>query len=211
MRAIAIASLLLFSCAGEQPQIGGIPAADLNAQQLLTRAMARYRGAGSYRDSGTIRTKIDEHYFIRTFKTRFRDPSQFELVLLDHGDPRHTVRMENGRYVVITNDGSAHSPDRDAALGGATGVTSGTSVIVPPLLLDGDSALMQLQGARVGGTESIHGERCTRVEGIDDRGNPFVVWIGEESQLIRRVVRDLRQGLPQAIRNQLDYEEVALE
>ncbi|HEY0139490.1 MAG TPA: hypothetical protein VGF48_01270 [Thermoanaerobaculia bacterium] len=213
MRTIALAAILLFSCAREQAQIGGVPVADLNAQQLIDRAIQRYRNAAIYRDAGTVRTRIDQHEFVRGFKTEFRGPSRFELVLLDHGDPRYTVRMENGNYTVSTRSGSDTSRDRDTALYGATGVTSGTSTMIPPLLLEADSvsSLARLQDAHVGGADTLHGERCTRVEGTDHKGNPFIVWIGEESQLIRRTLRTIENGVPQKFENQLDYEEVSLE
>lgn len=213
MRALVLAAILLFSCAREQAQIGGVPVADLNAQQLIDRTVQRYRTAVAYRDSGTVRTRIDEHEFVRGFTTQFREPSEFKFVLLDHGDPRYTIQMQDGNYTVSTRSSSTTDRDREAALIGGTGVTSGTSTTVPPLLLGADttSILLRLKGVAVRGTETLHGERCTRVEGMDHKGNPFTVWIGEESQLIRRMVRNLKEGIPQPVENQLDYEEVSLE
>lgn len=200
MRTIILAAFLLFSCARESVEIGGGPVADLDAQELLARTIQRYENASHYRDSGTIRTRIKGHEFTYAFTTEFTGPSKLDLVLKRNGEERYAIRLDQ-----------QPAEQRDNALAGGTGVTSGTSTTVPPLLLDSTvpSTLSRMSNAEIRGTEEIHGERCTRVEGTDHKGNRFVVWIGEDTQVLRRSLRTLTNGVPQEIENQLDYETVS--
>lgn len=214
MRAIVLVAILLLSCAREQMEIGGSPAADLTGEQLVARAVQRYETASQYRDSGTIRTRIDGDELVRGFTTQFHAPSAFELVLLKDDQPSYTIRSDGGQYTISTRSGSDISRDRDTALFGGTGVTSGTSTMLPPLLLRGgevQSPLLLIRDAVIRGSDTVHGERCTRIEAKDGKDNPFIVWIGEESQLVRRVVRHLSTGQSRPFENQLDYETVSLE
>lgn len=202
LRTVILAAFLLFSCAREEMEIGGSPAAGLDAAQLLGRAMQRYETATRYRDAGTIRTRSGGHEFSYSFTTQFTEPARLDLVMTKKGRKPYAIHLDQ------------QSPEeRSLLLFGGTGVTNGTSMMVPPLLVatTTPSPLTRLTNAVVGGTETVNGERCARIEGQDQEGNPFVVWIGEESQVIRRTLRSVSAGVPQPYETQLDYEIVSLD
>jgi hypothetical protein len=209
---LLVTALLLSACTREQKEIGGPPAADLTPEQLIARTLQRYATATRYRDSATIRTRIGTHESVLTVTTDFTAPQQLAVVLRDDRGERYAIRPAASGYLVSDRNGET-TRARDEALFGATGVTSGYSTMLPPLLLDAPSLspLARLQAPSIRGLETLHGERCTHVAATDAEGRRFEVWIGETSGLVRRTLRVIDRGVPQAFENQLDYEDVSLD
>jgi hypothetical protein len=206
----ALSALLILT--PSTPARAGTPAADLSAEQLIARTVQRYATATRYRDSATIRTRIGAHESVLTATTEFKAPQQLEVVLRDERGERYAIRPANGAYLVSDRNGES-TRARDDALFGGTGVTSGYSTMLPPLLLDAPSLspLARLSAPSIRGLETLHGERCTHVEGTDDEGRRFAIWIGEKSHAIRRTLRVIDSGVPQPFENQLDYETVSFD
>lgn len=209
---LAFGSALLVTCSVEERKVGAPPAADLSPDQLIARTLRRYQSAASYRDSGTILTRIDGHEIPLAFSTSFQEPAVFALQVSDERGVRHAIRSSPDGTYLVTDRHKATKHALEEALGGLVGVSSGYSTMIPPMLLGSAalSPLSSLRDARITGTETVHGERCSLVSGTDPQGRPFEVWIGDETFLVRRSRRVIDRGVPRPFENQLDYHDAAL-
>ena len=138
---------------------GGAPA---TANDVLRRVEATYAACRTYRDEGVVTESYGSSEKMKPFTTAFRRPQQLRFEFSD-GERRHTV-ISDGTVV------EKRSPGRPVetmaalglALGAVHGVSGGSALGVPRLLLEsGDPRRMtNIRDARLAAAEAVGGVRC---------------------------------------------------
>jgi hypothetical protein len=206
-------------------------ASGTSAEELIARAVGRYRAAASYSDRGTIRTTVGEHVSERAFETRLDTAGRFQFDL--YGPRRGHSPLSNvldravpdphrRPYRIVIGNGEARRTRSDGtsealasavhALSAGTGVSRGAVLIVPPLLLDLEkppSLLASMTATRHERASMIGGHRCEEIAGLDRSGNDMTLWLREDGVLCR-VERRIAARVPQAYSVRIDYEDVTL-
>jgi len=171
----------------------------LDATHILERMAKTYAECNTYRDSGMVTTVFisgdDRRTIKKPFKTAFVRPTKFRFEYrenkLDGEDYVYIVyRDEHGTktwWDVSEKEESEVS--LDMALGGATGVSSGSAHTIPILLLPDEVSgrrLTSLSKARRVEDRECMSSACYRIEG-KYAGNPAVVWVDKQTFLVRRI------------------------
>ena len=189
--------------------------ASAHAADVLAQSRAAYAAMQSYADSGKVikeygsdplHPSSDTH----RFSTRFRRPRRF---LLD-------FRKQGGDQYVVWGDDQAfhswwkttgvqydyHKGQGSAAFSGGAVQTSGSLLMIPPLLFSGAGLvgpLTQFGDAEDDGKEAIDGHDCVRLVGVAKDVYPsgkevnvrkVIVWIDAKTMLVRKVFEDTPRG-----------------
>jgi len=162
--------------------------ADLTPEKILVEMSRVYGGCRSYRDTGNVMTATltdgGRAGSERPFTTAFVRPDRFRFQFTDPG-----LGERSSRYVVWTDGtevrswwdakpGLRHPATLQEALGIAAGISGGSSVRIPGLLLPRDVG----QGAPLVGAERIEdgvdrAVRCFRIKG-KSRRTPYTLTLG---------------------------------
>ena len=183
----------------------GATAAGPSSEEILDRMAGAYAGARTYRDSGVMRTTFitedgRRRVTERRFKTAFIRPDKFRFEYAER-----TCCEDEGRYIIWMHGDAVRTwwevtPGIETvltlghALGAAAGVSGGTSMTVPTLLLP-DVAF----GADAAGARSVvyrepsrlpddvlEGVPCFRLQ-VRRYDEPTIMWIDQATYLIRRL------------------------
>lgn len=177
---------------------------ELTALEVLARVRQAYREAGSYRDQGEVATTFlhparpgPPRTTIRPFSTAFvRDGELFHFEYRD----QPVKEVEVNAYHVWSDGEAIRSwwtiqptikehRDFAAALSGPFGISGGSALAIPGLLiaeLSPMSSLLRLSTPELSGSEEIDGHLCVQIEGLRPNGQPAALWIDRDSFLIRR-------------------------
>jgi hypothetical protein len=169
----------------------------LTPAQLLRATADTYANCHTYRDTGRATTKpasgAPGPILFAPFQTAFERPEQFrfgvQAMTLGHIVWRHGAALRSWSH----HDGFKKPESLDSALSALAGVSGGSSVAVPRLLL-GDAAhgpplmdmtdLVRLENAE------LNGAHCYCLRGREAIGTT-TVWIDQTSHLLLRMVRDV--------------------
>ena len=201
----------------------------MSSEEILAAMADRYGGCHSYRDCGKVVTRFigqsRPYSRIKPFKTAFVRPGQFRFEFRSrHGDAEEDwdryIIWARGSEVLTRWDvrpGIRRLESLGLAVAGATGVSGGSSLTVPALLLPdevGGRSLTELMEVQSLGDELLDGVMCSRLTGRfaprpvdaaqdeEDREDfirktgrapehaevsPPILWIDRESLLLRRL------------------------
>ncbi|MBI5864772.1 MAG: hypothetical protein HZB38_09735 [Planctomycetes bacterium] len=204
----AILCGLLLAMQSSQPASPPASQRDTAAASEILKKMRRvYAECKSYQDEGTTQTVIsgDGREFTNnmTFKTRFVRPDRFRFEFRARSHP------DSGPwnlYVVWARGDKIQSwwtvrPEvekhrsLERALAGPTGISSGSAVNIPGLLMtdmNWGSGLRQVRAAGPVRDGTINGSSCWQidVEQPAAAGNKTTLWIDPKSLLILRIVEN---------------------
>jgi len=186
------------------PPVPVTPAvADAEAGKIIARVLKTYAEAKTYEDDGESVEDFQgqQNFTVRkTFLTRFVRPKLFRF---EYSVPQGPGTVEQ-RYVIWSEAAPERSKawwnirpqigetDLATALGTATGVSSGTSYLIPSLLmpkvLEPRRSLGGLKELKLIGEDLVEGAACYRIEAKTFQGSPETVWIEKETSLVRKIV-----------------------
>ena len=172
---------------------------DLSAKEILDRVVKTYANCETYRDSGevsiTFIMKTEKRIDIRPFTTAFIRPDRFRYQY-QASNPANKVsryliwrKGEEVRSWWDITPGVQKPQTLGFAMGAAAGVSGGSSVTVPGLLIPkevGGSRLLVLTELKRGDDETLNGTDCYRVEGISFK-TPLTLLIEKKTFLLRRL------------------------
>ncbi len=178
---------------------------DTSAADLLARTASIYGSCSTYQDTGEVTTVFitgrwpwDRRTQRTRFKTAFVRPNRFlfeyrEVGVGPESEWHGGVMWMRGPEL---RNWSTHKlvPDEyksaSDAMGAFAGVSSGASHFIPRMLdskLGAAGSLPDSPTARVVGNGDLDGVLCTRVEGVRYRGQRVIVWIEDQSGLVRKL------------------------
>ena len=161
----------------------------LSGKQILDKMVSVYASCSSYADKGEARLAAESGFDrVRPFTTAFVRPSKFRFEFQDNGDS----------YVVFQDGASIKSwwsvesrvenfETLSMALAGPTGVSGGSAMVVPSMLLGDlhDSHRIQnLTKLKLVREEKISGRPAYKIEGRDFRDGKLTLWIDKERFLL---------------------------
>jgi hypothetical protein len=179
---------------GEEPQ-------KMTAKLILAQMAETYRECTSYADLGTV---ISEYLapgkFISEtrFKTAFVRSDRFRYQYVDDRDKLHIVWSDHRRTLVWSDvwDEVREQQSLGQGLGGATGVSSGSSHLIPRLLLPDQVGGLMLthmtQAVRIE-DEAIGGDDCYRIQGMLN-ARSTILWIEIDRFVVRNIEMEYEVG-----------------
>lgn len=195
-----LAGILLCALAATEARVAdaATPGA-LTAAQILTGMAETYQRCKTYRDSGVVKTVfIMPDQRTRTvekpFTTAFVRPDRFRFEYQDNSLNRTTryIVWREGTKVQIWWDikpGVTEQPSLRSALSAAAGVSGGSSLLLPALLLPSEippyrlaqiTEVARIEDAKLGEVE------CFRVQG-KFANDLMTLWIDSTTFLLRRI------------------------
>ncbi|MCB9896765.1 MAG: hypothetical protein H6825_02050 [Planctomycetes bacterium] len=180
----------------------GRPLPDGATPETIVRAMKHvYAFCSSYQDRGSIVTSMREDgrkiQRRKQFATAFARPDRLLFEFVDQGP-----FIAGARYVIWSSDGEVRSwwsladapkaRNLEVALAAAAGVSGGTSITLPNLLIPGLPSppllaltdVARLEDARLGEHE------CLRIAGTGLADRRVTLWIDETTLLLVRIDQD---------------------
>lgn len=202
MRRLLLAGVALFLLVGA---CHPLRAQQPSAADIMERMASAYASCRSYVDEGEVRTVFHEQGGRRTrvkpFSTAFVRPSDFRFEYKERRGEEdwNSYIVWRGADSVKTwwsvKPGVNSPTDLFSALGGAAGVSSGSAVTVPALLMPDlarGNRIKSLSGPKLLGEEEVDGRRAHKVEGLDSRNNVVTIWVDAESMLLLKVYEKVK-------------------
>jgi hypothetical protein len=171
------------------------------AQEILDRMGSAYGEAYSYQDSGSLRTTwlLDDgskRVTERRFKTAFVRRERFRYEYSERDELRYII-WAHGRDVRAWSEfkpSAENVPSIGYGLGAAAGVSGGTSMTVPTLLMPDEVFSALEAGARqvvyadpvLLSDDVLSGVPCFRLQ-VKRNSEPSTMWIAQDTYLIRRI------------------------
>ena len=186
------------------------------ARLLLRRIAERYASIRTYADRGLVTSDLQLsdgsiRIIKKPFKTAFIRPDRFRFEFTDQsrdGSQSRYIVWQNGSTVrTFWTIGSRirDEPDLGMAIAGATGVSGGSALTVPELLLpevmEGAWSLADLQ--------DVHLPNDATIVGLDHRDGTHTITIDPESLLIRRIAHKRAQDRHGALDHLTTYDPFA--
>ena len=172
---------------------------DLSAKEILDRVLKTYAKCETYSDSGEVSITFIENtgkrIDIRPFTTAFIRPDRFRYQYQANHAPNKVSRYliwrkgDDVRSWWDITPGGQKPQTLGLAMGGAAGVSGGSSTTVPGLLIPkevGGSPLIALTELKRGEDEKLDGTDCYRVEGMSFK-TPLTLLIEKKTFLLRRI------------------------
>lgn len=182
---------------------GGISAPNIEASEIISRMIEVYASCSSYQDQGIVRTvfieetgnRNDEKPFTTAFQRqphKFRFEYQSKLPIPGASPMRHII-WSKGEEVKVWWDvqpGIQTLSSLAMAIAGATGVSSGSSLTTPHLLMpnmiDAWSIPSWTDLERLD-DGVVNKAGMFRIQGTTHSGSKGIVWISKETFLIYRL------------------------
>lgn len=177
-----------------------------SAATLLERVRTVYRTCRSYRDRGCVTTVS---FLEGKFRGKYTDTSPFRTAFVRPARLRYAYHdtmtgPDEEEGLVIANEREVRSsfkydsgirtyPSILGALGTFAGVSGGSSVIVPCLLLPRGELADPLPGAETTlllGLDDLEGRECFVLRGAGPGDIACTLWVGVEDSLLRRIVEN---------------------
>jgi hypothetical protein len=190
-------ALLFLSLLFISPCLAKDKPVSLSADSIISLSVKAYGHLKSYTDSGKlIQTFIGDnpHKTAIIFKTAFINTGDinFEYYIPGNSNSLYTINRTNNLVKTwwgILNRTAAPA-NMPRALGAALGVSGGTSMIVPELLLTSDfknnNLFRTITKREVAAEEQVNGKDCYKITGTNLRG-PVTIWIAKKDFLIRKI------------------------
>lgn len=177
------------------------------AQVLLDQMAAKYSRLTSYQDEGIMKTTFDEETGGRIeklpFKTAFKRPNLFRFEWTDYFLTklgRKRVVWSNGKesFTYWEPDTYEKEETLGRAIGGATGISSGSAHTVSRMLL-GDAEVGGFTWTELNNTSVLEetvfeGVLCYHIKGTHPRGIIYELWIGKSDLLLRKVQHETKDA-----------------
>lgn len=173
-----------------------------NATEIIMQLENVYKTCESYSDSGIVKTvfftnddkRIDE----KPFTTAFIRPDQFRF---EYSSKFPIPGSESMRHIVWANGedvrtwwdikpGAKQMPSLGMAIAAATGVSSGSALTIPRLLMPEVIeawSVTNLQQTNRIDDAVLDGVDCYRVQGKDKSSRITTLWISKKTYLIHRI------------------------
>lgn len=179
----------------------------ISVQMILTRMAKTYRTCRSYRDSGVVKTETIYSDGKRTreittaFATAFVRPDRFRFEFTTGASPNF-----RGRYIIWRNGNDVKKwwyvrpvvkkpKSLASALGGAAGVSRGTSKLIPALLIPKEVTGSEIAGiteAKRIADAKLGKVDCFCIQG-QFRVGAGTLWIEKKSFLVRKLVTSWKE------------------
>jgi hypothetical protein len=184
------------------------PGQTLSAQAIRDKMVSVYASCSSYADKGEVEITFIEpepngppRAEYRPFSTAFVRPSQFRFEFQDKG-----LDGRERRYIVWSDESAIKSwwtvkPETRIfetlarALAGATGVSGGSAITVPSMLMGDlrDSHRIQtLTQLNLTGEKKLGNKTAYQIKGRDWQNNLLTIWIDKESFLLLKIYEKKR-------------------
>jgi hypothetical protein len=182
--------------------------ADDSAEQVLAGMTAAYGSLRSYKDTGTVTSKILGWDYEITFDTAFVRPNLFRFAwVAPHPFPplKHLTTQSaicsNSSGTTTSTEGWGQAPQTlqndslQLAVAGATGVSGGSAHTIATLLMPKiwttpfGVSLPNLESPRLIGIETVEGTECYHIAGTAPRVGQYDLWIGTRDHLLRKLER----------------------
>jgi hypothetical protein len=168
------------------------------AEQIVADMLATYANCVSYSDEGEVVTVFHNEHGDRTvskpFTTAFVRPDKFRF------EYRERRRDDWNRYIIWRSASDVRTfwsirPDMGRndlrlAIAGATGVSSGSAIMIPSLLMPGEVSagqLKSLSNLTLLDVEEVDGSPASKIQGEAAAGNILVLWIDQQSNLVVKI------------------------
>ncbi len=169
-------------------------------RKILDQMSSVYANCQSYQDSGVVNTRIikesGNHSSERPFTTAYVRPERFryEFKSMPAGGlgNRRFIIWSDGKDVQLWWDvrpGIEKPASLALALGGANGVSGGSSIMIPAFLLTRQKMLTvaaAITDAKLEADDRLEGIECFRITGKYG-DHPMTLWIDKQCYLIRRI------------------------
>ena len=175
-------------CAQESPA--------LSPEQVVEKMIAVYASCTTYSDTGRVKTVFSRNMsrpVLKPFSTAFVRPSRFRFEFKEEREygNNNFVAWQDGTSIKSwwsIKPGIKLYENISFALGSAAGISSGSSMWIPSMLLKlGDTQRIQkLSGLKMS-DDKIDGRPTYKVEGKDWRDNPMTLWIDKENFLVLQI------------------------
>ncbi len=174
------------------------------ASEILDKVRATYANVGSYSDKGLVDTI---YYDLKTGKKTNREMKPFQTYfdrakLLKYEYAVQTIDGTKDRYVIFSdfkktssywelNEKTNSNQSLESALWAAAGVSSGSSRLVPSLLLglSGTCEVLNLDPTVLKGSEEVAGRSCYMLSGKKCGGEEITLWVDSKLFLLRKIER----------------------
>ena len=191
-RLSAVFSMLLF--------VGAVCSAQdkpVSAHQIMDQVIATYASCDSYLDEGEVRTLFldprGNHTEVKPFSTAFVRPWDFRFEFKhrkdEHGDWQRYIVWSDAQSIRnwwSIDPGVKSFESLTMAIAGATGVSSGSALAIPSLLLP--EFMVKRYGSLIdlelAGEEKVDGDDAYRIEAKDGTGRALTLWVDKDSLLI---------------------------
>jgi len=166
----------------------------VSAKEVLNRLLSVYASCNSYMDKGRVKEFFldGNQVVIKPFTTAFVRPSRFRFEFTEDADGR------TQSYVVWRDGGSIKSwwsrkpPIRyyetlGRALGGATGYSGSSAIVVPSMLFQDVADCQRIQTLTelsLVKDEKVSGRVAYRIQGKDWMNNWVTLWIDKKTFLL---------------------------
>lgn len=176
---------------------GGNPGADV----ILKDARNTYAALKSYSDSGTATVRMGGSDQSTTFTIRLQRPSFYRIVWQGTMGQGAAWSDGTGDFLRSASMANEKQKDREMALGGATGISSGVAATIPGTFFDQNwgNALGAAGTHVLKPDEAVDKIPCHVVETkIESRGMTLTAtcWIGRQDHLIHKY-QEVTSGAPQ--------------
>mgnify|MGYP001096355021 CR=1 FL=1 len=184
------------------------PEADPTPAQVLAKTFKTYAEAKSYEDEGEVVQVFIEQILIqptgkwtvkRPFSTRFVRP---KLYRYEFSERKGDGEDERTRYVIWSDAAPGRSKhwwtiqpeikvdSLETSIGGAAGVSGGSSLTIPALLMPDaikGNILAMLKDLKPAVEEVVDGVACVKIEGNFAGIYQQTIWIDKKTALVRKL------------------------
>jgi len=190
------ATVILFICVVVSTIKAGDAATVLTAEQILSRMADTYAKCKSYRDSGVVKTlfftKNGDHASVEPFNTAFSRPDRFRYEFTENEKVQYIVWSKGDEIKTWSFEEIENRKSISYAIAGATGVSSGSALTIPALLLREQikaKRLTDLENPKLLKEAKIGEVVCFRVNGKLVNSDT-TIWIERSSFLVLKIEKE---------------------
>jgi hypothetical protein len=168
---------------------------------IIDRSEKAYHQLSVYLDSGKVINAYDisgrVNKTAKLFKTAFSNNGDFNFEYYELGKSNSLYTINRSANIVrswwgVTNKLVDPAPSLRLALSGALGVSSGTSMLIPGILLTNDISLKvsfyhTLGATELNGSEVVNGVDCYKMKSIAKNGRKTTTWVAKKDYFIRKI------------------------
>lgn len=170
------------------------------AQQIVEKMLANYANCKSYMDSGRVERVIigknQKRTTIKPFSTSFIRPDAFRFEYQERSSEKewkHYIVWQKGSEIKswwTLRPTVKEFNSLSMALAGPTGISGGSAVLIPSLLMPDSitsNSLGFMTELKFLGEERVGSHSAYKIEGQDRAGQRYILWIDKQRSLILKV------------------------